>query len=392
MNGDGINDIIVVSDSSLLYIIDGKSGGIILKEMLGGNISELSPVVADLNNDGTNDIVVCSEDGIVHFLYYDKTSGKFNKFSEFVEGPIYASPAIISTAKISPIVVVCGYNSNIYLFDGKSRVKKTINLTEKTGKVHLITSTPGIGDINGDGVPELIVQSNVPQYISAVDIKNFKVYWTYFVEPIPPSDLKHTASPVVIKRQGSTSADVAFFSANGRMYVLKGDTGFSASEVLVNYVIPDAKRIIASPAIYDFDKNGISELIVCTEDGALHIIEPSTESGEARELAQVGLNSPSTASVAIGDLRGTGKLDIITVDLTNKIDLFETNAVCFKNKIIWQTFLGNSLRNGAQVQKEKLTTYVSMAFSGIALALILMLIKKIISGKQAKKRPRVIKL
>jgi len=394
VNGDGVKDIVVVSDSSLLYIIDGKSGGIILKEMLGGNISELSPVVTDLNNDGKSDIVVCSEDGMVHFLYSDKTPGKFNKFTEFVEGPVYASPAIISTAKISPIVVVSGYNSNVYLFDGRNRTKKTINLTEKTGKVHLITATPGIGDINGDGVPELIVQSNVPQYISAVDIKNFKVYWTYFVEPIPPSGLKHTASPIVINYPGSgDSADVVCFSANSRMYLLKGDTGFSASEVLVNYEIPDAKRIIGSPAVYDFNKNGIPDLVICTEDGVLHIIEPSSESTEARELSQIGLNSsPVTASVVIGDLSGNGKLNIITVDLTNKIDVFETNAVCFKNKIVWQTFLGNALRNGEQTQKETPGKYVFMLFSGITLIAILALLTKIISGKNSKKRPKVIKL
>lgn len=52
INNDGLDDIIAVSETSMVYIVDGQSGNIIRKEILGGDISKLTPVVCDLDSDG----------------------------------------------------------------------------------------------------------------------------------------------------------------------------------------------------------------------------------------------------------------------------------------------------------------------------------------------------
>jgi hypothetical protein len=56
-----------------------------------------------------------------------------------------------------------------------------VDLFEKTGKAHLIAGAPAVGDINGDGIPEVVVQTNIPQYVSAIDVTNFNVLWTFFL-------------------------------------------------------------------------------------------------------------------------------------------------------------------------------------------------------------------
>lgn len=247
MNNDGYPDVVVVSDTSMLYIIDGKTGGIIRKEVLGGAISELSPAVGDFDGDGKPDVVVCSEDGMVHFVYDPGFENGFQKFTEYVEGPIYASPVVLTTEKISPLIVVCNYNSKVFFFDGKTRTKKTVDLLEKTGKPHLMTCSPAIGDLRGEGTPSVVVHSNIPEYVSAIDVTTFNVNWTYFVEPVPPSGIKHNASPVIADVEGTGQGDVIFSSPNGFLYTLKGKTGYPAGELLTKTKIPDGGKAHRRP-------------------------------------------------------------------------------------------------------------------------------------------------
>ncbi|OGS11848.1 MAG: hypothetical protein A2386_07275, partial [Elusimicrobia bacterium RIFOXYB1_FULL_48_9] len=228
MNNDGFQDITVVSGNSMIYVIDGQSGVVVYKDMLGGTIKDLSPAVADLNLDGRNDIVVCSEEGSVYFIYSPGFETQTEKYTDTVEAPVYASPVIVATRKISPLAVISSYNSKVYIIDGRNREKKTIDLSERTGKAHLLAAAPGVGDLNGDGTPDIVVQSTLPQYISAIDISQFDVKWTYFVDPVPPGGLKHNASPVVTDVTGDGLGDVVAVSANGTVYALKGKTGYPA--------------------------------------------------------------------------------------------------------------------------------------------------------------------
>ena len=393
VNGDGIPDIIAVSDSSTLYVIDGKSGSEILKETLGGNVSELSPAVADLNGDGKADIVVVSEDGMVHIIYSAGFPGLKEKFTEFVDGPIYASPVIVSSDRMSPVVVVCSYNGCVYVIDGKARTKRTLNLTEKTGKAHMMTAPPAVGDINGDGLPDIVVVSNVPQYLTAISLSDFKILWTYFVEPVPPEGLKHTSSPIVADVNGDGKGEVVFFSANEKMYILKGDTGYPSGELLLKYDVPDCKRVIGAPAKYDFNKDNIDEILVGGEKGYLYVLSPSIDAGDVKVLAQIQFNgSPITSSPVIGDLDGAGNIDIVYADVTNSFKKMRTNVKSFKNTIIWQSYLGNAEHNGGVPAKVDVTYFYTMMGAGFGTIVLLLAIKAIMRARKFKKRPKVVRI
>ena len=393
MNGDGILDIVVVSDTSLLYIIDGKSGGVIRKEVLGGAVSELSPVVGDIDGDGKPDVVVCSEDGMVHFLYDPGYDENFQKFTEYVEGPIYVSPVILSAEKISPMVIVCGYNSKVFFFDGKNRTKKTVDLVEKTGKSHLITCPPAIGDLNGDGIPEVVVHSSIPEYVSAIDISNFGVNWTYFVEPVAPEGIKHNSSPVIADVDGDGLGDVVFVSPNGYLYALKGKTGYPAGELLTKMKIPQGGRLVGGISMFDFDKNGLPNFIFGTEFGEILVTRshPSTKDIEIADRVRPGPDA-ITSTVLVGDVSGTGRMELVSSSVTNSIQILKSNLRTFKNKLVWPEYLGGTLRAGSPNVRDNERPYVLRIIIGSVIFVVLIVIYFVRRGSRYSKRPRTIYL
>ncbi|MDR1695071.1 MAG: FHA domain-containing protein [Endomicrobium sp.] len=391
VNNDGIEDIIVLSDSSMLYVVDGQSGNLIMKEILGGVVSEMTPLVADLTANGKLDVVVCSEDGAVHFLYDVGYGGSgFEKYTEFVEGPIYASPVLYQSKDIAPMVVVANYASKVFFIDGKSRTKKTVDLVAKTGKTHLIAGAPAIGDITGDGVPEVIVQSNVPQYISAIDVTKFDVMWTYFVEPTPPAGLMHNASPLVADLDGNGAGDVFAVSANGSILGLRGKTGYPAGELLWKLFVPEGKRIISSPAMCDFDKDGMMDFVVAAEDGRVMVIKSNHKRKEFEVLAEIrASNNPITSSPVIADLFGTGVLNILFANSTDALQVIDTNSKIMKNFNPWPMFLGNPSHTGFEGFGAYKSQYRNKLLIGIGILVLFLVVRIRISVKKSSKRVKV---
>ena len=393
VNNDGILDIIAVSESSLIYIIDGQTGNIIRREVLGGVISAMTPVVCDLDGNGKKDIVVASEDGTVHFLYSPGFDSDYLKYSEFIDGPLYASPVILSRKDFSPFVVIANYDSKVYFIDGKTRTKKTVNLSELTGKAHLVAGAPAIGDINGDGIDEVVVQSNVPQYVSAIDTSKFSVMWTYFIEPVPPANLRSNASPVIADFNGDGICDVAVVSANGTVQILKGKTTYPSGEMLWKLNIQESKRLISSPSAYDFDKDGIPELVFGTEDGRIIVAKSNVKRKELEIMTDIkASNLAITSTPLLADINADKKIEILYTNLQDSIQVINTNAKTIKNLRIWPMFLANPQHTSQFSLKDYKNKYLYMMLIGLSLLLLFGFFKIRGSIKKSKKRVKVIYL
>ena len=393
VNNDGVPDVVAVSESSLIYIIDGQTGNIIRREVLGGVVSAMTPLICDLDKDGKKDIVVTSEDGTVHFLYSPGFDSNYSKFSVFIDGPLYSSPVILSRKDYFPFVVIANYDSKVYFIDGKTRNIKTVNLLELTGKAHLVAGAPAIGDINGDGVDEVVVLSNVPQYVSVIDTSKFSVKWTYFIEPVPPSNLRFNASPVVADFTGNGIGDVAVVSANGTVQILKGNTTYPSGEMLWKLVVPEGKRLLSSPSVYDFDKDGISELVFGTEDGRIIVAKSNPKRKELEIMADIkASNLAITSTPLLADINGDKKIEILYTNLQDSIQIINTNAKTFKNFKIWPMFLANPQHTSSFFIKEYKDKYVYVMIIGLVLFLLFVLFKIRGSIKKSRKRVKVIYL
>lgn len=390
VNNDGIPDIIAVSDSSLIYIIDGQTGNIIRREILGGHISETTPVICDLDGDGRKDIVVTSEDGAVHFMYAPGFDSNYAKYSEFIDGPIYASPVILTRKDFSPFVVIANYDSKVYFIDGKTRTKKTINLQELTGKPHLVAGAPAIGDLNGDGIDEVVVMSNVPQYVSAINTSKFSAMWTYFIEPVPPANLKFNASPIIADFTGNGMCDVGVVSANGTVQILKGNTTYLSGEMLWKLALPESKRLISSPAVYDFDKDDIPELVFGTEDGRLIVAKSNVKRKEVEVMADIkASNLAITSTPILADLNGDKLIEILYTNMQDSIQVVNTNAKTLKNLKIWPMFLANPEHTSTFSLKSYKLKSIELMGIGLVLLLLFFFFKVRSSLKKSKKKVKV---
>ncbi|MBR3655194.1 MAG: FHA domain-containing protein [Elusimicrobia bacterium] len=390
VNNDGIPDIVAVSDSSLIYIIDGQTGNIIRREILGGHISEMTPLVCDLDGDDKKDVVITSEDGAVHFLYSPGFDSNYAKYTEFIDGPLYASPVILTRKDFSPFVIIANYDSKVYFIDGKTRTKKTINLLELTGKAHLIAGAPAIGDIDGDGIDEVIVQSNVPQYVSAINTSKFSVMWTYFIEPVPPANLKFNAAPIVSDFTGNGICDVGVVSANGTVQILKGKTTYPSGEMLWKLSLPESKRLISSPAAYDFDKDGLVELVFGTEDGRLIVAKSNPKRKELEVMADIkASNMAITSSPVLADLNGDKLIEILYTNVQDSIQIVNTNAKTLKNLRIWPMFLANAEHTSFFSLKEYKDKSMILMGAGLLLLILFFFFKVRSSLKKSKKKVKV---
>ncbi|MDR2818048.1 MAG: FHA domain-containing protein [Endomicrobium sp.] len=384
VNNDGIKDIVVLSDSAMLYIFDGQTGNIIRREALGGMVSEMTPLVADLTGNGKQDVVVCSEDGTINLLYNVGYDHDYEKYIDLVEGPLLASPVLYKAKDIPPMVVVANNNGKVYFIDGKTRAKKTVDLFEKTGKAHLIAGAPAVGDINSDGIPEVVVQTNIPQYVSAIDVTNFNVLWTFFVEPTPPSELRHNASPLI------SDGNVFVVSGNGTIYNLKGDTTYPAGELLWKLKLPDGKRMIASPSKFDFDKDGHDDFVIATEEGKILVVKNNTRRKEFEIISEIkASNAPITSQPLLVDAFGTGNLNIFFVNSNNVLQAIDTNTKVIKNLDPWPMFLGSPSHISPQNMSKYKLKYRIMFFGGILIFIFFITFKILRAVKKSVKKVKV---
>jgi Domain of unknown function (DUF4214)/FG-GAP-like repeat/FG-GAP repeat len=185
-----------------------------------------------------------------------------------------------------------------------------------------IASSPAIGDINGDGQPDIVVGYGSPTNLAIPGgiraySKTGQLIWSKSMQDFDMNGVPDAvfSTPAIGDVDGDGMAEVAFGSFDARVYLVKGADGTDKH----NWPRYVRDTIWSSPAMHDMDGDGTLEIIIGVDEhldpyhdtidgGSLHVFHYD---GMEFNGFPVRVDQVITSSPAVGDVDGDGQPDIV---------------------------------------------------------------------------------
>jgi len=195
----------------------------------------------------------------------------------------------------------------------------------KTGSIG-ISGKPAIGDIDGDGVPEVVVgTTDLSHSGGGIHVLRrdgtIKCSFTALDQPAPGVSNGIYSSPALGRLDASrpNEMQIVFGGWDHRIRALRADCSQWWSKGLADDVIDS---VWSSPALYDLDRNGQIDVIIGQDSGQGTLTNGRPVGGQVRAFRGNGvgelpgfpikLDDVVYSSPAIGDISGTGSASIVT--------------------------------------------------------------------------------
>jgi hypothetical protein len=267
LRGDRAKEIVLATSDGLLHVFSGRTGRDVsgfprrmrlapdpqnatrdLGALRQGFVS--TPAVGDINGDHHRDIVVAGLDGRVYaFNSHGRTLKGWPTHIDLQSVPsngrqdvaIYASPALADLNGDGRLDVIVGAaDQKIYAWNGRGNALPGWPVLARDGANGVITrvfSSPAVGDLNGDGKPDVVESSN--EVYGSSPSNTGRVYaWDatgHLLKgwPVAPTGLAADSLPVVgqgvptspvlgdVDGDGRDEVAVATFTGQPELY--KGD-------------------------------------------------------------------------------------------------------------------------------------------------------------------------
>ncbi|MFN0207394.1 MAG: FG-GAP repeat domain-containing protein, partial [Planctomycetota bacterium] len=319
VNGDTRPDLLMSEGTNLSVLLGNGPGTFAPASVYDiGNFSEVI-LVDDINSDGQPDLVASSlaytNVTILLGKAFDATSGPFITSKRFVTGGFPSHAAIVDiNADGKPDVVTENSGAkNLFLLlgDGAGSLGASTNIN-----VGFIPGALTVGDLNADGVPDLITANTTAKNISvllatssggAVSFPSFNAY-SVGTQPTPATN------PVAVavgdlNRDGIPDLVTANNNSQRGVSVLIGSGSGSFTLASVSGALPRS-----SIAIGDLNTDGNPDLVATSLSGN-GIVSVMSGLGGGAFAAEVNFSvGPLPSSVEIGDLNGDGTSDVVTAN------------------------------------------------------------------------------
>lgn len=192
-------------------------------------------------------------------------------------------------------------------------------------------ATPAVGDVDGDGDPEIVVNNLRGQtmvwHVDGTELldgdANPATNGVFFVRPEANYEWG-ISSPSLCDLDGDGAVEIIFGTKYGwnnqnYLHALKYDQTEAAG---FPYAVGNGGSIANSPAVGDFDNDGDFEITFISEDNMLHaihhdgsVVDGFPVTGFTSNSANVGcISAPSPA---LGDFNGDGSLEIAAVEVVS---------------------------------------------------------------------------
>ncbi len=271
--------------------------------------------IADIDNDGKYEVVVPSFYGVYVFdIVNNKFQLKWNTSDGKIEGTVAIVDmdnngdyeAVYTTANVPSL---CDQTktcfNRLYIRDAKTGANEggspiTLNVVSRT--------TPAIGDIDNDFLPEILIMSRDRDYatkssvpaLGEVDCYEFNgnncTGWPYPLINAP------FISPDIFDIDNDDKYDVIFpeFKSK-RMFVVKGNGN-------LNFAFKFVGEIGSAPAIGDFDNDGAAEIAVKRAGSPVNVLSTVTGFNERPTISSIVISNLTAIAGQLISINQSGEL------------------------------------------------------------------------------------
>jgi 6-phosphogluconolactonase (cycloisomerase 2 family) len=336
--------------SSSPYILTFQSAQVIdatsfpSKADIGSGTSPEGTAISDIDGDGKPDLLVVNNASNTLSVYRNISAtgslvtGSFAAKVDFATG---SNPTGVAVSDIDgdgkPDVVVSNYGSNTISVFRNTSSSGTIALS---AKVDLATGISpygvAIGDIEGDGRPDIAVTNNGGTTVSVFQNigSQGSITTASFSNKTDFTSGSYPSGVVISDIDGDGKADLVIANTGSNTLSVLRNT--SVSGIISNSSFAGKTDFSTGnaplfPAVGDIDGDGKPDIAVsCANSNTISLFRNTSTSGSFTTSSltpKVDLSTPTNPYVvAIGDLDGDGKPDIATVNYSsNLLSVFKNN-------------------------------------------------------------------
>ncbi|MGA1873113.1 MAG: FG-GAP-like repeat-containing protein [Thermoplasmatota archaeon] len=315
---DGSPEVLVGAENGGFYCLSGAEGTLIWDYDL--DECESSAAVEDIDADGHPEILVCGRSVLV---VLDR-----NGDVEWTgKGNYRCAPTIADLDDDGePEVISCDMDT-VYVYSGTGGLKWS------TPAGWYVASSPGIGDVNEDGILDILVGAYTGG-LYAISGNSGLLWKAETTEGVCDS------SPAVYDLDGDGHLE-AFVETEGGDASIYGISHLGEIEW-----VNELGNGYSSPAIADVNNDGIVELVAGDWWGGAFCLNKDGESEldfpKVRQMA---------SSPVIADITGDGYLEVIMSSTMGNSDqgtvqCYSLNTTCGKGEIVWGSFQYDTCNTG----------------------------------------------
>ena len=241
----------------------------------GTNFSYGTPTIADIDGNGIREIIAGMRDGNLYVWNANGTS--YPGFPIALGGDITSSPAVADIDNNGQVEIIVG-SSNSLLHAIRADTSTPFGWPTGIQLMEDVDSSPAIGDLNNDGKPDVVIGASNGQLFAfsganGIPLPGFPV----LIRDNEDNPVPVRSSPVIADVNGNGVLDIVVGDQIGRLHGITASGG-----LLPGFPIQTGNLIENAPAVWDFDSDGKTEVMVASFDGYMYMYDTPWEFSPAR--------------------------------------------------------------------------------------------------------------